>query len=831
MNRVKLLVLDDEPLILTSIEDLFEDDYEVLITTEYKVALRLLQEHDIAVVLTDERMPGLSGHEFLQQAKELSLATRVMISGYADVSALTEAVNGGQIFAYVSKPWDPMQFRDTIRAATVHFELIQSVGTERELLRVLMESIPEPIYFKDSRSRFTRINCEHARALGAGTPEDCAGKMDSDFLDAEYAQRSFQEEQEIIRSGNPVVEHVEKLKMADGRFRWMSTTKVPILGKHGPVAGLACISRDITNLKEIEESLRKESSLLQLLQAVTVAANESSTIEEAAQTCLDRICSHTGWPVGHAWLLRQGSENELVSAGVWRLDADGRVEAFRKVSQENVFPSGVGLPGRILASGRPEWIADITLISGSPRTEVAIGSGLRSGFGLPILVDRKVMGVLEFFSFQIARPDEDLWKLVEHIGCQIGQVIARQRAKEDLHRAKHAAESANRAKSDFLATMSHEIRTPMNAILGMADLLAETSLTPEQREFVSIFRRGGSKLLDLINDILDLSKVEAGHCELESIDFDLLSVLERTVEIMRPRANFKGLELISEVLPEVPIGLKGDPDLLRQVLINLIGNALKFTDTGSVSLRVALDPSGEPGFLRFSITDTGIGIAAEKREMIFANFTQADSSTTRKYGGTGLGLAISKGLVNRMGGEIGVTSELGKGSTFFFTIRFGVLDEPPPTAEFEKNAPYLTVGGRANGNGDSHRVTRILIAEDSVDNLLLLKAYLKDSGFQLDVAENGKEAVEKVLSGQYDLVLMDVQMPVMDGHTATRAIRLREKHGNSQPIPILALTAHALKEEIQKSMQAGCSGHLTKPINKATLLAAISQYAADGAAV
>jgi len=823
MTKAKLLVLDDEPLILTSIEDLFEDDYEVLTTTDSAVALRLLQEHDVAVIITDERMPALSGHKFLQQAKELSLATRVMISGYSDVSALTEAVNAGQIFAYVSKPWEPLSLKETIRAATVHFDLIQSVGTERELLRVLMESIPEPIYFKDAQSCFTRINCEHARGLGAESPEDCVGKMDSDFLDVEYAQRSYEEEQEIIRSRRPVVEQVEKLKMADGRLRWMSTTKVPILGKHQPVSGLACVSRDITNLKEIEESLRKETALLQLLQAVTVAANESSTIEEATETCLDRLCSYTGWPVGHALRLAPGSGKELISMAVWREDKSGRIEAFRQASESNSFPAGVGLPGQVLATGKAAWIVDKTELPDSPRVQAAKLSGIRSGFGLPILLDKKVVGVLEFFSFQTAQPDKDLLMLVEHIGSQLGQVIGRQRAKEDLHRAKHAAESANRAKSEFLAAMSHEIRTPMNAILGMADLLSETNLSPEQRDFVGIFRRGGAKLLDLINDILDLSKVESGHCEVDSIDFDLLLVLERTIELMRPRAESKKLRLISEVLPEVPIGLTGDPDLLRQVLINLIGNALKFTETGSVSLCVSLEQPGEPGLLRFSITDTGIGIAPEKREIIFASFTQADSSTTRKYGGTGLGLAISKGLVMRMGGEIGVTSELGKGSTFFFTVRFGVLSEPPAPLYLEKELFPKPLKKPAR----LHHTTRILIAEDSVDNLLLLKAYLKDSGFQLDVAENGEEAVEKVNSGHYDLVLMDVQMPVMDGHSATRAIRMREKHGQSFPIPILALTAHALKEEIEKSLQAGCSGHLTKPITKATLLAAISQYASN----
>ena len=258
----------------------------------------------------------------------------------------------------------------------------------------------------------------------------------------------------------------------------------------------------------------------------------------------------------------------------------------------------------------------------------------------------------------------------------------RQRAEEDLQSAKAAAESANLAKSEFLTTMSHEMRTPMNAILGMADLLSESSLSEEQREYVRIFQKAGASLLDLINNILDLSKVESGHVELESIGFDLAALLEKIIEMMLSRAQARGLQLTLEVLPGVPMGLVGDPNRLRQILVNLVGNALKFTEQGSVTLRVEPD-AGSTGltaggrmaaWLRFSVVDTGIGIAADKTEMIFGRFTQADSSTTRKYGGTGLGLAISKGLVELMGGRIGCTSELGKGSTFSFTAPFEVRE-------------------------------------------------------------------------------------------------------------------------------------------------------------
>jgi len=367
--------------------------------------------------------------------------------------------------------------------------------------------------------------------------------------------------------------------------------------------------------------------------------------------------------------------------------------------------------------------------------------------------------------------------------------------------------------------MSHEMRTPMNAILGMADVLAETSLGEAQQDYVRVFQSAGANLLDLINDVLDFSKVESGHIELESIGFELRVFLERVVEMMASRAHARRLHLGLEILPGVPAGLVGDPNRLRQILINLIGNAIKFTELGSVTLRVEPDTEGAAGWLRFSVVDTGIGIAPDKTEMIFERFTQADSSTTRKYGGTGLGLAISKGLVELMGGRIGCTSELGKGSTFFLTAPFEIRKELEIT---EAEPAAIAVPSVLSGR--QLPVFRILIAEDSEFNLALIKAYLKDGNFELDFAENGQIAIEKAISGSPHLVLMDLEMPVMDGLAATRALRKREAETLAHPIPILALTAHADGEGAGRSLDAGCTEHLTKPIKKATLLEAISRH-------
>lgn len=406
-------------------------------------------------------------------------------------------------------------------------------------------------------------------------------------------------------------------------------------------------------------------------------------------------------------------------------------------------------------------------------------------------------------------------------------------SNEQLAEERQRAEQASQTKSDFLACMSHEIRTPMNAICGMADLLWETPLSRQQREYVRVFRENSERLLNLINDILDLSKVEAGHVDLEDTDFDLIALLDQTIDLLGPLARRKGLDLVYTIKDEVPTTLGGDPDRLKQVLVNLVGNAIKFTESGEIKVLVERDPGGgeAPGSLRFQISDTGPGISPDQVGKIFEPFAQADVSMARKAGGTGLGLAITKRLIEFMGGTIWVESLQGSGTTFYFRVRFNVQPGRQPSARranqsntrafiADKHAtnPYIRAA-----KPTAAQTIKVLVADDSEDNRFLMKEYLDSEGFEVDFAENGLEAVQKATTRKYDLILMDVQMPQKDGYTATREIRAWEAEHGLLRVPIITVTAHAFKGEETRSFRAGSSAYLAKPISKGKLMAEIER--------
>src|SRR6516165_820440 len=647
---------------------------------------------------------------------------------------------------------------------------------------------------------FKRVNKAWTDVLGY-TKEELLSQPWINLVHPGDQQATIAEATKVFQ-GYKTMRFRNRCRSKNGSFRWIVwTAAAPADGQFFYATG-----RDVTETKRDED--------LQLAQySVTKVLAEAPSLHEAAPQILKGICETLEWAVGTMWQLDR-KESILRCVETWHIPT-ANVSEFSELTRSRTFDRGIGLPGRVWGNADALWIEDVTKDPNFPRAPIASKECLHSAFGFPILLGDEVLGVLEFFSHQIRRPDTKLLNLLSAVGSQIGQFIERTEAEaalrlyaRELESAKQSAEDATKAKSEFLANMSHEIRTPMNAIVGMTELALGTPLNIEQREYLSTIKDSADALLALINDLLDFSKIEARKFELDKRDFNLRDTLEDTVRLLAPRAHQKELELGCHIQVDLPDRVFGDPIRLRQIVINLVGNAIKFTDKGEVMLYVERKSQSESTLdLHFFVSDTGIGIPEEKQQTIFEAFEQADSSTTRKYGGTGLGLSISAALVKLMGGTMWVESKVSQGSKFHFTVVLEMKkSESEPLAK------------------EIHKLIDlpILVVDDNASNRRILKEILTNWRMSPTLANSGAEALNELemtkSKNSFALVLLDVHMPDMDGFAVAEQIGNKYKQ---QGVKVILLTSASSPSDIVRCRELGISDYLSKPIKQSQLFDAI----------
>jgi PAS domain S-box-containing protein len=710
----------------------------------------------------DDLEPSLSGVEQLPRGPGNCLETEKrflhrggnVVWGRMRVSAVRD--RGG----------NPQYFVVQVEDITERKRTDEALHESEERFRIMADGCPTVMWVTNAEGGIQFINRAYQALVGAKY-EQVQGDKWQMVVHPEDAPQYVGAFQRAVREHAPFRAEA-RVRRADGEWRWVASYAEPRLSPGGEYLGHVGLSPDITERKLAEQALQSsEEKFRQLAENIREvfwmmdpASHQVLYVSAAYEQVWGRTCD-----------------------SLYR-NPDSWLEAIHPDDQEQcrlLFEQMEGEPVesefRIRTpEAQEKWIRDR-------------GFPIRDQNGQVV----RIVGIAE-------------------------EITERKRYEAELIHAREGADAANWAKSRFLANMSHEIRTPMNGVIGMIQLLLETNLTPEQRQFVTVAQSSGLTLLALIDDILDLSKIEARKITLEHLILNLRDTIEDVVQLLRVQASTKGLQIQSRVSPEIPPLLRGDAHRLRQVLTNLSGNAIKFTERGEVTLDAVLESQRDgTATVRFAVTDTGIGIRPDQLAALFSPFVQADVSTTRKYGGTGLGLAICKQLAEMMGGTIGVDSREGHGSTFWFTA---VLELASPTqqqpASRQLDRRLQPPDWTTYPGSDS----QILVAEDNATNRYVVLAQLKKLGFQATTVTNGAEALEAVQHGRYDLVLMDCEMPVMDGFEATRRIRMSIHPG----IPIIALTADAMSGDRERCLSAGMNDYLAKPVDLGLLRDVLARW-------
>ncbi len=640
------------------------------------------------------------------------------------------------------------------------------------LLETAVEQSGSSIVITDKDGRILYVNPAFTRITGY-SKEEAIGNNPRVLKTDLHDEKFYQDLWKTISSGR--VWHGRFCNRAkDGSYYWEDATIAPVQDKKGQITHYIAIKNDVTKLMDLEKKLNQK-------------------VKE-----LESIMEYAGVGIALIRNRRFLMANETLSQII-------------KIPKEDI----VGKETKILFNSQKEYEEFGNIFY--PK--------LVRGEAVSIELERQGPdGVKRWF--QITATAINPGKLENMDTVWVGNDITElKKLQKKLQEAKERAEEASRAKSAFLANMSHEIRTPLNGVIGMLSLLNSTRLEKEQKHYVKVAHSSAEALLFLINDILDISKIEAGKLEFDQVDFNIRQVLENFAQSFLIAAKRKGLEFDMEISDQIPACLNGDPGRLRQILLNLTGNALKFTENGWIRLQAELvQEEDEEVVVKFSVSDTGVGIPSDKIHSLFQKFSQVDASISRKFGGTGLGLAISKKLAEMMGGNIGVESEEGRGSTFWFTVRLrkgdpesqGCMeDNPQALGEFDEIASPLN---------EIHLQGRILVVEDNPVNQQVILGMLRKLGLQAEAVNNGQEAVEVLGLIPYDLVLMDIQMPVLDGMSATRLIRKAESDVLNPEIPIIALTAHAFRDEITRCIESGMNDYLTKPVDSQKLISVLKKW-------